>query len=98
MAARVARVEAAHAARRNRDVLSGVPDAPLPTLWFPFSRVLLLVAMVIGLKAVALVSMGEGAYRANVLSLSSGTTVERMVGILLTPDRLTLELARYLRF
>lgn len=96
LASRIDRIEASHAQQRRRDLLRIQRDQQVPGAWLPFSKVLLLVAMVIGLKALALAALGEGNYRAHVQGMSEGPTLERMLGILLTPDRISLELSRYL--
>jgi hypothetical protein len=98
LTSRIDRIEVAHAQQRRRDLLRLERDHRVPGAWLPFSKVLLLFAMVMALKAVAVSTLGEGAYRAHVSAMSDGTTLERMVGILLTPDRFTLELAQFLTF
>ena len=98
MASRIDRIEVAHAQQRRRDLLRLERESKVPGTWLPFSKVVLLFTMAIGLKAVAISALGEAAYRAHVLSMSDGTTLERMIGLLLTPDRFSLELAQHLTF
>lgn len=98
MASRIERIEVAHAKQRRKDLLRIEREHRAPGAWLPFSKVLLLFVMVLGLKAVAISSLGEAAYRGHVQSMANGTTLERMVGILLTPDRISLEIAQYLSF
>lgn len=98
MASRIERIEYAHAQQRRRDLLRFERDTQVPGTWLPFSKVVLLFVMVLALKAVAIAALGQGAYTAHVQALSDGTTLERMVGILLTPDRISVGIAQYLSF
>lgn len=98
MASRIDRIEVAHAQQRRHDLLRFDRETSVPGTWLPFSKVLLMFVMALCLKAVAISALGEAAYRGHVQSLSSGTTLERMTGILLTPDRFSLEIAQYLAF
>ncbi|WP_425092679.1 hypothetical protein [Tropicimonas sp. S265A] len=98
MASRIDRIEIAHARQRKADMLRLNREHRVPGSWLPLSKVVLLFAMVIGLKSVAVASMGEAAYRGHVQGMSDGTTFERLLGILLTPDAMTLEIAQYLSF
>lgn len=98
MTSRIERIEVAHAKQRRRDLLRLERETQVPGSWLPFSKVLLLFVMVLALKAVAIATLGEAAYLGHVQALSTGTTLERMVGILLTPDRISVGISQYLSF
>ncbi len=98
MVSRIERIEVAHAQQRRSDLLRLSRDTQVPGSWLPVSKVFLLFVMVLALKAVAISSLGQAAYMAHVQALSTGTTLERMVGILLTPDRISVGISQYLSF
>lgn len=95
---RVERLSLAHDIKRRRSLAQLDREERAPGSWLPLSKVLLIVAICIVLKALAISHLSEGAYRTHVLYLDSGSTVERLVGVVLAPDRFSLELSRYLTF
>lgn len=93
---RVDRIEADHQAQRRRSLKRLEREEQVPGSWIPWSKVLLIMAMCIVLKSLAISGLGEGTYRTHVMYLETGSTFERLLGVILTPDRISLELSRHL--
>lgn len=93
---RVERLATAHDARRRRGLAKLDREERVPGTWFPLGKILLVLAICVVLKALAIAHLSEGTYRTHLLYLNDGTTAERLLGAALAPDPLSLKLSRYL--
>ena len=68
------------------------------TARLPFTSILVMGAALIGIKAMVLASVSEGAYRAAAQDLAQEGPVGQVLAVIFGPDPVSLELARHIRF
>jgi hypothetical protein len=93
---RASRVAAAHKVQKHQRMVSLGHLERAPGARLPYGKLLLVLGMCLVLKALAIATLSEGTYRTHVMYLQTGSTVERLIGAALQPDRVSLALARHL--
>lgn len=93
---RVGRVVEDHKVRRHQSMARLTYRDRAPGAGLPYGKILLVVAICIVLKALAIASLSEGSYRTHIMYLETGSTAERLIGAALAPDRISLALSRHL--
>jgi hypothetical protein len=64
----------------------------------PFTSIVIMGLFLIGVKALVLSSVSEGAYRQAALEMREDGTVGVVLATIFGPDPVSIELSRYLRF
>ena len=96
--ARVREIEKDHTKVRRRELRRIARAERVPGSWFPLSKVLMIFAIGLGLKALFVSNLTPEAYAEQIAELQAGGLAEQAAAFILAPDPLSKNLAAYFQF
>lgn len=93
--ARVEEIERDHTKARRRQLRRIARAERVPGSWFPLGKVLMILVIGLGLKAMFVANLTPEAYAEEISRLQSGNLAEQAAALILAPDPLSRNLAAY---
>ena len=96
--ARVREIEKDHTKARRRELRRVARAERVPGSWFPLGKVLTILLIGFGLKALFVATLTPEAYAEQIARLKAGGYAEQAAALILAPDPLSKNLAAYFQF